>query len=329
MRHWIFVLLLCIANPVVVRAEPFERAEVTKAINVVSLLPRNTKAVPGDVVSGDSALKTGGNSRAELEFPDLTITRVGSNALFRFLAGKREITLDSGTLLFSSPEGAGGGKVQAGAITAAVTGTDFLISNIHGRIKVICLSGKVLVYFTANPKLRVVLKPGQMVDIPAGATKMPPIVTINLGALISTSVLINMGPLRSQATLEQNASNQQSSLLAGFFPGVNDLLTQTGSQPAQAMMTQAGQATRHRAASSSPPPAPPPAARAPPPAARAAAQQQPQPAVQQAPRNWPLAAAARPPAAHHSDALNKPPAQISRLNGNGNGNPTRSGQSGA
>ena len=48
---------------------------------------------PGDVVSGDSALKTGGNSRAELEFPDLTITRVGSNALFRFLAGRREITL--------------------------------------------------------------------------------------------------------------------------------------------------------------------------------------------------------------------------------------------
>ena len=132
MRRWIFGLLLCIANPLVVRAEPFERAEVTKAINIVSLLPRNTKAVPGDVVSGDSALKTGGNSRAELEFPDLTITRVGSNALFRFLAGRREITLDGGTLLFSSPEGAGGGKVQAGAITAAVTGTDFLISRIHG-----------------------------------------------------------------------------------------------------------------------------------------------------------------------------------------------------
>ena len=197
MRRWIFGLLLCIANPLVGRAEPFERAQVTKAINIVSLLPRNTKAAPGDVVSGDSALKTGGNSRAELEFPDFTITRVGSNALFRFLAGKREIILDSGTLLFSSPEGAGGGKVQVGAITAAVTGTDFLISRIPElrerrsggaaihpgwRIKVICLTGKVLVYFTANPKLRVVLKPGQMVDIPAGATKMPPIVTINLGA---------------------------------------------------------------------------------------------------------------------------------------------------
>ena len=240
--------LLCIANPLVVRAEPFERAEVTKATNVVLLLPRNTKAAPGDVVSGDSALKTGGNSRAELEFPDLTITRVGSNALFRFLAGKREITLDGGTLLFSSPKGAGGGKVQAGAITAAVTGTDFLISNINKRVKVICLSGKVLVYFTANPKEGRGLKPGQMVDVAAGATKIPAATTINLTTLLATSMLGEaggLGPFSNQAAIEKNARNQQdASLLGGFLPGLNNLLTQPGSLAAQAMTTQAGQAAR-------------------------------------------------------------------------------------
>ena len=97
--------LLCIANPLVVRAEQFfERAGVTKTINAVSVLPRNTKAVPGDVITKDLALKTGGDSRAELEFPDLTITRVGANALFRFLAGKRHIILDGGTMLFSRAE---------------------------------------------------------------------------------------------------------------------------------------------------------------------------------------------------------------------------------
>ena len=53
-------------------------------------------ATLGDVISGKTALKTGGDSRAELQFPDLTITRVGSNALFRFLAGGREMTLDGG-----------------------------------------------------------------------------------------------------------------------------------------------------------------------------------------------------------------------------------------
>ena len=46
--------------------------------------------------------------------------------------------------------------MQAGAVTAAVTGSDFMISNV-GKVKVICLSHKVAVYFTANPKVRVEL----------------------------------------------------------------------------------------------------------------------------------------------------------------------------
>ena len=197
--------MLCIANPLVVRAEQlFERAAVTKTINAVSVLPGNTKAVPGDVITKDLALKTGGDSRAELEFHDLTITRVGANALFRFLAGKRHIILDGGTMLFHAPKGAGGGKVEAGAITAAVTGTDFLISNINKRVKVICLSGKVLVYFTANPKEGRGLKPGQMVDVAAGATKIPAATTINLTTLLATSMLGEaggLGPFPNQAAI--------------------------------------------------------------------------------------------------------------------------------
>ncbi len=240
--------LLCIANPLVVRAEqPFERAGVTKTINAVSVLPRNTKAVPGDVITKDLALKTGGDSRAELEFPDLTITRVGADALFRFLAGGRQIILDGGTMLFHAPKGAGGGKVEAGAITAAVTGTDFLISNINKRVKVICLSGKVLVYFTANPKEGRGLKPGQMVDVAAGATKIPAATMINLTTLLATSMLGEaggLGPFPNQAAIEKNARNQQDLLLGRFLPSLNNLLTQPGSLPAQTMTTQAGQAAR-------------------------------------------------------------------------------------
>ena len=222
------------AHSTVLRGEPFERAEVTKAINLVSILPRATRAVPGDVIKGDSALKTGGDSRAELQFPDLTITRVGSNALFRFIAGAREITLDGGTMLFSSPKGAGGGKVQAGAISAAVTGSDFLIANIGGRIKVISLSNKVFVYFTKNPKIRVVLRPGQMVDIAGRATKMPPVTTINLAELLSTSMLGEaggLGPFPNQALLVHNqtgfvAANGSTLAANDSVPGTANLATQ-------------------------------------------------------------------------------------------------------
>ena len=232
MRHWILGLLLCIANPFVARAEPFERAEVTKAINVVALLPRNIKAVPGDVVSGDSALKTGDNSRAELEFPDLTITRVGSNALFRFLAGRREMTLDGGTMLFSSPEGAGGGKVQAGAITAAVTGTDFLISYIEnpgkGQGNLPERQGPGLFYGKSQD--------ARCADARAdgrypsrGHENAAHHDDQSRGPYLHVHPYQN-GTASEPADLERNASNQQASLLARFFPGVNDLLTQTGNQ---------------------------------------------------------------------------------------------------
>jgi hypothetical protein len=214
MKRLVLILPLFASHLSVLWAEPFEQAEVKKAINVVSLLPQDVRAAPGDIVKGDTALQTGGNSRAELQFPDLTITRVGSNALFRFIAGTREMILDSGTLLFSSPAGAGGGKVQAGAITAAVTGTDFMISNV-GTVKVICLSHKVTVYLTANPKIRAELLPGQMLEITPGTTgavrKMPRVTTINLGKLLATSKLTQTGgfrPLASQAILVQNTNLQ-------------------------------------------------------------------------------------------------------------------------
>jgi FecR protein len=120
------------------QAEPFEEAQVTETINLVSLLRQLQKPQPatiGDVIKGQTALKTGGDSRAELKFPDLTITRVGSNSLFRFYAGGRDMTLDGGTMLFYSPKGAGGGKVQAGAVTAAVTGSAIIVVNLTREMK--------------------------------------------------------------------------------------------------------------------------------------------------------------------------------------------------
>jgi FecR protein len=247
MRHWIFVLFVFVGYVATLWAEPFDQAKVTKTINLVSLLPQDVRAAPGDLVKGDTALKTGGNSRAELQFPDLTITRVGSNALFRFIAGTREMVLDSGTMLFSSPKGAGGGKVQAGAVTAAVTGSDFLISNA-GRVKVICLSHKVLVYFTANPKIRAVLLPGQMLNVVPGAgKKMPPIATINLETLLATSKLGEaggFGPFPNQTILAYNVSKQGRE----FVPA-------NGPVPANAnLAAQAAQTVRSTTAANNNPP---------------------------------------------------------------------------
>ena len=64
-----------------------------------------------------------------------------------------------------------------------------------------------------------------MVDVAAGATAMPPSVTINLTTLLATSMLGEaggLGPFPNQAAIEKNARNQQdASLLGGFLPGRN------------------------------------------------------------------------------------------------------------
>ena len=268
MKQLILSLLLFAGHmAAALRAEPFERAEVTKTVNLVSLLPQDTRAVRGDVVTGNTGLKTGNDSRAELQFPDLTITRVGANGLFRFVAGTRQIILDSGTMLFSAPEGVGGGKVTAGAITAAVTGSDFLISNA-GRVKVICLSHKVLVYFTANPKIRVALLPGQMLNIPVGEKKMPPVARINLKTLLATSKLGeagDFGPLPSQTILANNASKQGTAFVpANASASVNDPAFSNGAAPANVnSTTQAAQTVRSTTvADNNPPSQSPPTAAA-------------------------------------------------------------------
>jgi hypothetical protein len=66
-----------------------------------------------------------------------------------------------------------------------------------------CLSHKVTVYLTANPKIRAELLPGQMLDIAAGTDrKMPRTKTVHLGKLLATSKLGKAGgfrPLPSQA----------------------------------------------------------------------------------------------------------------------------------
>ena len=178
-------LIACAVLPASLLAEPFEEAKVTETINIVSLLRQLRQPQPatvGDVIKGQTALKTGGESRAELKFPDLTITRVGANSLFRFYAGGRDMTLDGGTMLFYSPKGAGGGKVQAGAVTAAVTGSAFMVMNLSSTIKIVCLQHEVAV---SGPGFSRTIRPGQVID------QNGKISNIDLAALARSSNLVN------------------------------------------------------------------------------------------------------------------------------------------
>ncbi|PTY00470.1 hypothetical protein DB345_00995 [Spartobacteria bacterium LR76] len=247
LRHSVLALtILALGGSVM--ADPFQKAEVTRAVNTVSLVD-NEKARPasvGDVVIGQTLVRTGVDSRTELKFPDLTVLRLGANSLFSFEAGSRNMELESGTLLFSSQKGEGGGQVTAGAVTAAVTGTQFLIARFkNGAVKLVVLEGRVWLTVKNNPKSRRMFVAGQLVTIPPGSSTIPLGTTIDLMRLISTSRLLEaggFGPLPGQRLLLRIADSQQ-----GKIRPLPDMLNRN---------QQTAQITR-RIAEAGKPPAPP------------------------------------------------------------------------
>src|SRR6266566_5033854 len=100
---WIlFLVFAFVCLPAVAPAAELRAARVTQVINDVKLLPEQAAAraaVVNDNVSAGTAVRTGVDSRSELTFSDLTITRLGANTIFSFNEGARQINLGSGAVL--------------------------------------------------------------------------------------------------------------------------------------------------------------------------------------------------------------------------------------
>jgi FecR protein len=108
-----------------VSADELKEAKVTQVIQDVQVLPSNASPRPAavnDDVRQGTAVQTGVQSRSELTFKDQTITRLGEKTIFSVGQGPRNIDLSSGQFLMYVPKKAGGAKVKAGVVTAAITG---------------------------------------------------------------------------------------------------------------------------------------------------------------------------------------------------------------
>ena len=108
-----------------VSADELKEAKVTQVIQDVQMLPSNASPRPAavnDNVRQGTAVQTGVQSRSELTFKDQTITRLGEKTIFSVGEGARTIDLGSGQFLLCVPQKAGGAKVRAGVVTAAITG---------------------------------------------------------------------------------------------------------------------------------------------------------------------------------------------------------------
>mgnify|MGYP002632859911 CR=1 FL=1 len=208
-------------------AGKFTTAEINKVVNDVKLLLGSQSSKPasaGSVINGKTAVRTGQKSRTELEFPDESIVRLGSNSVFSFLEGKREVNLEQGTLLMQVPKKLGRTSIRTASISAAITGTTIFIEyapqeNGPGTIKIIVIEGSLEYSLNSAPNEKMELGPGEMVAFPADLRQLPKKFSIDLVRLVKTSQLMagGMGPLPMLGPVEAEVIEQKTQKTEGQF----------------------------------------------------------------------------------------------------------------
>ena len=216
-----FTWTIAIANSA--GAAQLQEARVTQVVNDVKLLLEQAAPRPAavsDLVRHGHAVRTGTQSRSELTFADLTITRLGANTIFSFKEGTREMTLIDGAILFQVPKGSGGATIRTVGVTAAITGTTG-IGEFHPATtsrpqpfsKWLCLEGTFHLYLPNGQSLE--LGPGKMVT--ADGKSFSKVLTFDIAKLTSTSLFFTGfdQPLASMNLIMLESQNQlASSLLA-------------------------------------------------------------------------------------------------------------------
>jgi len=215
----LLALLLAVSVPAA-RAAQLTESTVTEIIKDVNLLPSGaTTAAPAkmnELVKAPDRIRTGAASRAELTAPDKTITRVGANTVFSFEGRDRSVNLESGSLLFHSPKGKGGGTIKSGGASAAVLGTTLIVSSVAGGgFKVVLLEGTGRATLANGRSRR--LKAGQLVFVLPGGTAFSEVLNINLGRLIAGSQLVGgfSKELPSRTLINRAVQKQEKDLAKG------------------------------------------------------------------------------------------------------------------
>jgi len=186
-------VILTIAIATSAGAAQLQEARVTQVVNDVKMLleqgaPR--PAVVSDLVRRGNAVRTGTQSRSELTFADLTITRLGANTIFSFKEGTREMNLIDGAILFQVPKGSGGATIRTVGVTAAITGTTG-IGEYHPATtshplfsKWLCLEGTFRVILANGQSVE--LGPGKMVT--TDGKSFSKVSTFDIAKLVKTSL---------------------------------------------------------------------------------------------------------------------------------------------
>src|ERR1700726_523774 len=210
-----------IAAAISAGAAQLKEARVTQVVNDVKLLAQQAAPRPAavnDPVRKGSAIRTGTQSRSELTFADLTITRLGANTIFSFNEGTREMNLIDGAILFQLPKGSGGATIKTAAVTAAITGTTGIgefhpakTSNAPPFSKWLCLEGTFHLNLANGQSVEI--GPGKMVT--TDGKSFSKVVSFDIGQLVKSSLFFT-GFDKPLASLDLIVLEEQKQVAGGF-----------------------------------------------------------------------------------------------------------------
>src|SRR6267154_1419889 len=204
---------LFVAAPLAVAA-PLQEARVSQIIEDVRLLEAHgapRPAVVNDKITLQRAVRTGKESRAELTFTDLTITRLGANTIFSLKAGAREVDLTSGTILLAVPSGAAPARANTVAVTVSVMGGTALLST-GPPTKFMVLEGIGTIYPLGHPEKAVTVHGGEMVTAEGGRISKPEKFDVKL-VLATSALIVDFAPLANLPLILAVVDQQQAEQL--------------------------------------------------------------------------------------------------------------------
>lgn len=199
-------------------AAPLKSAVVTTVVNDVKLSEKSSAARAisgGEKMGGSSTLLTGRKSRAEMTFPDKTITRVGANSIFSFRSGSRDMEIEKGSFLLQVPKNAGGATIRTATITAGITGTTTMMEYNPGQsLKFVCLEGSATLTNQNGEVLK--LTAGEILVMHPSARNFPRPMIVNVDKMMKTSALADKDtfgelPPESTEAIDDTVSQQKQS----------------------------------------------------------------------------------------------------------------------
>ena len=188
---------------------------VTAIFHDVQLLPEQADARPAainDKVDDGTALRTGDDSRSELTFADLTITRLGANTVFSFNKAGRSVRLDSGAILLYARKNSGGAQISTKAVSVGITGTTVILeSRVDSYDRMIVLEGDARFSLNDFADQSTIVRAGQLLNVKAGSKKLPKPGRVDLKRIMKTHPLIkNFPPLPSLDLILAAADGRKS-----------------------------------------------------------------------------------------------------------------------